>query len=68
MFTFVDMLDGTRELLNDTVTPYRYGNDLLEQLAKMGVVEIHRLNPDSRIDDDGGVYTSNDLFEYTSSS
>jgi len=68
MFTIADIMDETRRLLNDSVTPYRYSNAVIEQFTKRGIGEIHSLRPDARINSRGGVYADIDLYEYTASS
>ena len=68
MFTIADMLDETRAILNDDISPYRYDNALVEQFVRRGVNEIHRSRSDSRINDRGEIYSSENLFEYTASS
>ena len=57
-----------RNLLNDSISPYRFSNELLLQTANQAVREIHRLRPDSLISGTGTVDRLTGLYSYTASS
>lgn len=44
--TVQDMVTRTRTLLQDTVAPYRYSDDVIVAALNMGVMEARRLRPD----------------------
>jgi hypothetical protein len=44
--TVQDYLDRSRALLQDTIEPYRYGDDLLVSALNLAIMEARRIRPD----------------------
>jgi hypothetical protein len=45
--TYANLITESRELLQDTLAPYRYTDDLLLNMLNRGLQEIARLRPDA---------------------